>query len=233
MQRFYRQLVGSAALVGAAFAAQAHVTPTVIDFEGAGLTGLYFAGDSFSQSGFRFTVDFDAGIVDNAASLGTQSPTGNATQFYTQLNQGGLIVERDSGFLFDLTGFDAAFVPLSPAGIGTRVLVALGVYADDTITGLAWLFGNSASSHFPFLTYDDPGDFSAFTGLKQVQFFDCAFDGVNVCSGPTLDNGQFAIDNIRLNAIPEPATFGLVALALLGLGLRARRGADLPSLETQ
>lgn len=230
MQKMIRRLYASAAIAGAVLSPQAQAlvslpsATTVIDFEAPGLTGLYFNGDSFTQSGFKMTVDFDAGIVDVGAGLGDAAPSGNPTKFYSQLNEGGLIVERSGGGLFSLYSFDAAFVPLNPAAAGTTVIVAVGVYGNNTSTGVAWLFAPSVTPSHPFANYSNPVDFSAFANVKLVEFFACAYDGVNVCSGPLQNNGQFAIDNITVS-VPEPTTTVMLTLGLLGLALRSRRSA--------
>ena len=225
MQKLIRQLYVSAAIVGAALSPQVQASMVTVDFDGPGLTGLYFAGDSFSQSGYTMTASFDAGIVDTVAALGGAAPSGNLTQFYTGLNDGGLVLQRTGGGLFDLKGFDAAFIPLDPAASGTTVMVAVGTYADNSASGVAWFFGAKSGSAFPFVNYSNPSDFSGFSLLKQVEFFACAFDGVNVCAAPTRNNGQFAIDNINLNNIPEPSTAAMLALCMLGLALFSRRSA--------
>ena len=237
MHKMIRRLYASAAIAGAVLSPQAQavtqvaVVPsavilplTVIDFDALGLTGLYLNGDSFTQSGFKMTVDFDAGVVDVGTGLGGAAPSGNSTQFYTQLNEGGLIVERSGGGLFNLSSFDAAFVPLDPAAAGTTVIVAVGVYDNNTTTGVAWSFASSGTPSRPFSTYNNPLDFASFTNLKLVEFYACAYDGVNVCSGPLQNNGQFAIDNITVS-VPEPATTVMLTLGLLGLALRSRRSA--------
>ena len=222
MHKQTRRLFAGAALVGAALTPVAQAATLTIDFEPASLTGLYMAGEIFSQGAFTMKVDFDAGIVDGAGALGGSAPTGNLTQFYSQLNEGGLIMQRSDGALFDLKSFDAAFVPLSPAATGATVMVAVGVYANNSSAGVAWLFASSATSNFPFSHYGNPLDFATFNQVKQVEFFACAYDGVTVCSGPLHNNGQFAIDNITAS-VPEPTTIAMVTLGLLGLALRGRR----------
>ena len=227
MQKLIRRLFTSAAIAVAVLAPQVHasIAVAVVDFDSPGLTGLYFSGDSFTQSGFTMTASFDAGIVDTAAALGGAAPSGNATRFYSGLNDGGLVMQRTDGGLFDLKSFDAAFIPLDPAASGTTVMVAFGTYADNTASGVAWLFGSKSGGAFPFVNYSDPADFAGFSRLKQVEFFACAFDGVNVCAAPTFNNGQFAIDNITANKIPEPSTTAMLSLCLLGLALFSRRSA--------
>lgn len=227
MHKLIRQVTAAAAIFGAfTLAPPAHATfSATVDFEDPGLTGLYFAGDSFSQHGFTLSVDFDAGIVDTAAALGGSSPTGNPTQFYSQLNDGGLILRSADGSRFNLTSFDAAFVPLSPAALGTTVIVAFATYPDASTSGVAWLFAGSSSSHFPFAHYGNPADFAGLTGLLSVEFFACTFDGVSVCASPTNNNGQFAIDNISGVILPEPSGLAMLPVALLGMALAGRRGA--------
>ena len=222
--KFWHRALCAAGLA-AAMAAPALAATATVDFEGPGLTGLYFADDSFTQNGFKMTVDFDAGIVDGAGALGSTAPIGNATQFYSNLNDGGLILERSDGGLFDLLGFDAAFIPLFPAASPNTVMVVLGVYADDSTYGLAWLFASNSGSGFPFANYSDPSDFANFSQVKLVEFFACVYDQNGICATATRNNGQFAIDNIQLGYVPEPGSLTLVALSLLGLAASRRRKA--------
>ena len=154
MHKLIRRLYVTAAIVGATLSPLAQAAAVLIDFEAPALTNLYFPGDSFAQSGFKMTVDFDAGIVDTAAALGGSAPTGNASQFFSGLNDSGLIVERVDGGLFSLTGFDTAFIPLSPPSQQNTVIVATGVRANNSVFGIAWLFGQA------FQTLNNPLDFN-------------------------------------------------------------------------
>ena len=226
MKKMIRQLYISAAIAAAALSPQVHAA-TLIDFEPPALTGLYFAGDSFTQNGYKMTVGFDAGIVDNAGAFSSGGPTGNPTQFYAQLNEGELILEREDGGLFSLDGFDAAFAPLNPLAGGTTALIVLGTFADATTVGLGFQFLGSGSDRFPFGTYNNAIDFANFTNVKQIEFFACSFNGTNFCTTPLQNNGQFALDNIHVTSapIPEPTTVALFSLGLVGLALSRRRSA--------
>lgn len=216
-----RPLYSSAALAWMALSAPAQAV-TLLDFDAPALTGLYFAGESFEQGGFQMTVVHDAGIVDSAVALGAAAPSGNASQFYTQLNEGALNLRSSNGELFSLHGFDAAFVPLQPAAAGLTVIAAVATYADNSQWGQAWLFAPAENGVSPFASYNNALDFSAYTGMKSLDFFTCSFDGANVCTVPLQNNGQFAIDNISVTAVPEPSAAALLGLGLAALVLRRR-----------
>ena len=66
MQKLIRLLYASAAIAGAALSPQVQASMVTVDFDAPGLTNLYFAGNSFTQSGFTMTASFDAGIIDTA-----------------------------------------------------------------------------------------------------------------------------------------------------------------------
>lgn len=229
MIKFIRQLLGGAALVGAALLPQAHAgsVSTVIDFEGEALVGLYIPGDpdfgSFKQSGFVMAPDFDFGTIDTVLGLSPLvAPTGNNTQFYFNSNDGGLLLAREDGRSFNLDGFSAAFVP--QAGVAQNiVIVAYGWFADATQGGMYFGLGDTTTgATHPFGLYNNPADFSNFTDLLQLEFFACVLDTA-VCGTASRNNAQFAIDDIRLSTVPEPTTLALMALGLLGLVRRNRR----------
>ena len=226
MKRLVRRLFETATLLGALclHGAQAGSVAVTVDFDDPALVNLYFPGDSFTQSGMRMTTDFDFGTVDTAAALGTLAPSGNATQFYFNGNDGALFLEQEQGLSFSLTGFSAAFVPQSPASTQPTVIAAVGFdAAGAAVTGLAWLFApQAASGRYQFGVYDNPLDFADFTGLSSVVFFSCSLNGP--CDDPTNNNGQFAIDDIRVSVVPEPSSVGLTLLALgLLAGSQRRR----------
>ncbi len=226
MSQLFGQLLRSAA-VASAFAFPLAQAATVIDFEPAALTGLYLPADAFVQGDYTFTTKNDFGIIDTAAALGGVSPTGNATQFYFNSNDGSLALARTDATGFNLEGFSAAFVPLDPASTQLTVIFATGTKLDTSVVTASWTFASSLTSHFAFSSYASPAAFAAFTGLATVEFRACSWVGGVACTQPTLNNGQFAIDDILVSAVPEPTTTVLMTLGLLGLGLRARRNAHI------
>ncbi len=225
MKTMFRRLTAVAAIVGAALLPQAQAS-TVIDFEGDALNGLYFVGDSFSQSGFRMDVLFDAATVDIATGLGSAAPSGSQGQFYTQSNDGELLITRADGGLFSLDGFSAAYVPINTQANPLTVIVALGTFADASTSGVAWDFGAATAGVFPFVTYtNSAGDFNGFKNLTSLEFFSCSDTAAGLCTVLTND-GTFALDNVLLTAaVPEPGTGVMLVAGLLGLLGLARRKA--------
>lgn len=229
MFKGFSRLASCAAIVAAALApVAAHAV--IVDFEGEDLTYLYFPGDTFSQNGFLMTQDFDFGTVDVGSALGAAAPTNNNTQFYTNGNDGGLIFSTLSSLPFSLNGFSAAFVPLldSPSAPQVITIVAYATAMDGSKFGTAFSLGDTSSNTkgSPFYSFSGAANFGAFTNLKSVEFFACAFANGQVCLTPTQNNGQFALDNVNLAIavpVPEPETTALMALGLMVLTAVARR----------
>lgn len=197
----------------------------VVDFDPVDLSGVYLPGDSFSQGSFVLTTLGDFGVVDTAAALGLLAPSGNATPFYFASNDGRLSLAHATSAGFSLDGFSAAFVALDPPSLQATVLVARGTLQDDSQVTAVWQFAPSNTSSFPFTAYAG-ASFAAFDKLKAVEFYACSWVGGVACTEPTLNNGQFAIDNIAVTVVPEPQSVMLMALGLAGmagLGLRRRR----------
>ena len=228
MYRGIRRLAAVAAL-GAATVLPLAAQATLIDFEDPLLTGLYFSGDTFSQAGFLMTQEVgDSGIVDRALSLGAAAPTNNLTQYYANTNDGGLLLTSVSGRPFSLDGFDAAFVPLlgSHAPPQTLGIVAVATTATGASFGTLFGLGNTTSvtQGSPFLTFAGAANFARFSNLISVDFFTCTIADSQLCTLLTQNNGQFALDNIRVTApVPEPETYALMMAGIAALAAVARR----------
>lgn len=195
----------------------------VINFESLA-PDFYTDGGSFTQSNFTLTQVGDFGVVDGPDSFFVaQAPTGNATQFYSGLNDSELALTLTDGGAFSLYGFDAGFVAPAPqlSGVIPGRMVLLGTQ----------LGGNSISASWEFAASGDDGLFSfqhfgsglgSFTNLTSLIFLACVYtdDG---CQNPAQNLAQFSLDNVNVVAVPEPSTYVLLALGLCGVGVYSRR----------
>ena len=107
---------------------------------------------------------------------------------------GLLKLSASSGGLFDLQSLDfGLFDPLNTTP--PPLLVVEGLLANNSL--LTQALGLGALANFGFTNW---------TGLQEVRF---------------SANADFVLDNV--SAVPEPASWALIALALVGLGVSRRR----------
>ena len=105
-----------------------------------------------------------------------------------------LKLSASSGGLFDLQSLDfGLFDPLNTTPPPS--LVVEGLLANNSL--LTQTLGLGALANFGFTNW---------TGLREVRF---------------SANADFVLDNV--SAVPEPASWALIALALVGLGVSRRR----------
>ncbi len=206
----------------------------------------YNTGDAFMEAGFTLRANNSAtaepgevGLVgalvdsDNAfACFITSCPAGNGSNYYAGLNDGMLNISFAGAVNgFKLKGLDYGFV--APSGGLPNFSYGQLVLTGTTLTGstisVASAFpGQNAAGRFMLDNFMVDAAFGA-TALTSLTINACLFDGAGDClSGDrffTQNQAQFALDNLRLNVVPEPGSVALLLLGVAGLGAASRRRA--------
>lgn len=251
MKKVLTTVALAAAALMASAGAQAGVLRTTLDFEtpidsspflsypGSPLLGH---GDEFYQPGIAgHTMFFDpfsnaAGALagDFVGTIGTSAdicagfscPANNSTNYLTLLDDGAVVFGANDGFRFSVKSFSASWV-----GNGDPLQATPGFVRLQGMRG-----GVSTIATFALTGLDANGQLN-FTNIGTGAFGNTEFDyvyaygfacppvgGGTTCSSFSTDRAQFALDDIVVEHVPEPASLALLSVAgLAAFGARRRR----------
>jgi hypothetical protein len=161
-------------------------------------------------------------------------PTNNTSHYYVGLNDGGVTFRKSDGGFFSLQSLDYGFI--APVGGQPNVsygqLVLTGTFGKGGSTSIALDFPGTDGSGNPLF---DSATLPAVFGntlLNSLTVRACLFDGMGGCtvaqdwSDPSIYQAQFAVDNLRLAEVPEPASLALIGLGMGALLQRRRKSSS-------
>jgi hypothetical protein len=207
----------------------------VLDFEGPPLDSPFIATGTQNQFG-KYWVQSYGGTqagdtvgsiidgADNGLCFGIVCPLNNPSNYYAGLDDGYFYFGLNDDSNFKVRSLQASFIGAGQAYAATSGLLVLqGYNFANAAVGSALqigLNGPNTAGAFNFSSYDLSGTTFGNTYFSYVRVLGYACDGTNPCSRAAgLSN--FGIDNIV--TVPEPTTWALFGLGLIGLGVFSRR----------
>ena len=214
------------------------VSATLGEFDSA-----YNTGDMFLEGHYAFQVNnsptADAGeyggvgaqinAENDLACTVLSCPNGGTNKYYAGINDGTLSISRSwANSWFRLNSLQFAFIApvvgLADFSYGRLVLTGT-TQSGATISTSSDFPGQDASGTFTFGNFALDPVFSN-TILSSLTINTCMYNFDGACSmdrPDTQNQAQFALDNLDLSEVPEPASIGLMLLGFAGLSAARRR----------
>ncbi|MDP9107780.1 MAG: PEP-CTERM sorting domain-containing protein [Pseudomonadota bacterium] len=220
-------LLGSAALI-------CNIASAAVTFDSLS-PDVYGGGATFMENGFLMTVQdspagagFAGAIVNPADAFSCAiigCPTGNTTQYFAGLNDGGIGFSRTDHVGFKLTSLDFAFViPVAQPVAGSVGRLQISGVSESTggVFQTSIEFPQQINGQYAFSNWTLASRFSNVV-FSQLSISACIYDTDGGCYRPAENLAQFAIDNLNIAPVPEPSTAAMLALGLFGFAFVARR----------
>lgn len=190
-------------------------------------TGNYGIGFYANRSDGAGTLVGTIVTPDYSESDGAAFPVNNQTNYYASLNDGYAdIVNLDPGVRFAVNAFDASFVGGTAALSGYPAISGLlriqGILSGGGSVTETYQLAGPGASGFNFAHYETSAAFRSNL-FTEILVYGFACNTAGNCNAFTTDRGQFALDNLALTEVPEPASMALFGLGMVGLTVAARR----------
>jgi hypothetical protein len=187
---------------------------------------VFSGGEVLKESLFDLTVIGDgmAGSIANTSTCTVlDCPKGNDTNYYLATNDAGLQISHSDNIGFMLNSFESSFAaPVAlniPFSVAT--LIVTGHDLDNrSFTDYFALPGQNSAGDWTFSKFNFTAPNRVY---KDVSFFSCLTIANGDCAKNSGNQAQFAIDNINVAAVPEPAEWLLMALGLASISMMMRR----------
>lgn len=193
------------------------------EFYQSGIGGRTMFFDTFSNSQLAQPGDLVGAILDGACA-NLLCPTNNATSYLAMLDDAVAVFGHADGFTFSLKSVDASFIGSGdPFGATPGYLALQGVRNGQSLTAYFALSGLDANGMLNFGTINT----GAFGNYEFDYIYAYGYACQNTsCSAFSTNQAQFALDNLVIEHVPEPASLALVFVAGAALaGARRRKAA--------